>query len=407
VLKKFIPLVIVFLLMSIPVGAEDFNFMVFGDSRISFPSSPIPPAYKQILKETNLINPDLVFHTGDLVFGYGDSAQELKDEYASISNLMSTVIPKIYYVPGNHDYQNQYTTALFVKLTGQKEGYFSVKHKGATFIVLNTDIPGQVGDVAGEQRLWLEKELEKNKYSSTIFIFMHRPLFSFLIPDADKKGEYSHSPEYDFVSEAARKSLLDLITKYKVTAVFAGHEHLYYRVDYEGIPFITLGGGGAAFSAPPEKGGFYHYMIVSVSGDKVKLELMEPYQFLIEQRYYKKGSKTYGEAVIHDMHAPILKRPLPLRGIKFTLPKGKYGVAVDTFIPHERILKVEEAEDKYRQGSITEKVEALKIKMVLPRAVNASIYKIEPNKQDKNKIDVWVKANSPGTLSIRLTIKPE
>ncbi|MCW4019780.1 MAG: hypothetical protein NWF14_00905 [Candidatus Bathyarchaeota archaeon] len=33
------------------------------------------------------------------------------------------------------------------------------------------------------------------------------------------------------------------MTKYKVTAILAGHEHLYYRTDYKGVPFITLGGG--------------------------------------------------------------------------------------------------------------------------------------------------------------------
>ena len=162
----------------------DFNFIVFGDSRIAMPGAPVTPAYLRILEETNLINPDMVIHTGDLIFGYGDSDKQLKEEYAEIFDLMATLTPEVHYVPGNHDYQTSLSVQEFKKWTGQ-EDYFSFDYEGVVFIILNTELPGQVGEVAGEQHRWLEEELEKNKDARALFIFTHRPLFSFLFPDPD------------------------------------------------------------------------------------------------------------------------------------------------------------------------------------------------------------------------------
>ncbi|TKJ46329.1 hypothetical protein CEE34_09140 [Candidatus Aerophobetes bacterium Ae_b3a] len=140
----------------------------------------MPVAYKRILTDINLINPDLIVHTGDLVFGYGDSEEQLKIEYSKVGKLISTVVPKIYFVPGNHDFQTPLTTKHFIELTGQKRDYFSFDREGVTFIILNSDVPGQVREITGEHRKWLENELEKKKSSRGIFVFMYRPPFSFL-----------------------------------------------------------------------------------------------------------------------------------------------------------------------------------------------------------------------------------
>lgn len=192
--KKIAVLLFLFLLLLHPslcaeLKDDDLVFTVFGDSRVAFQGAPIPVAYKRILTEINLINPDLIVHTGDLVFGYGDSEEELKIEYSNVGKLVSTVVPRIYFVPGNHDFQTPLTTKHFIELTGQKRDYFSFDRKAVTFIILNTDVPGQVGEITGEQRKWLANELEKKKSSRAIFVFMHRPLFSFLKPNADDKGD--------------------------------------------------------------------------------------------------------------------------------------------------------------------------------------------------------------------------
>jgi predicted phosphodiesterase len=397
--------ILIFSLMLQPAlvaETDDLLFVVFGDSRPAYQGAPIPVAFERILAEINLINPDLVIHTGDLVYGYGDSEEQLRIEYSNIGKRMASVVPRIYYVPGNHDFQTLLTTRYFRQMTGQKKDYFSFDHKGVRFIILNTDIPGQVGEIAGEQLEWLEKELRK--HSRPVFVFMHRPLFSFLLPDADKKGDLAE-PMYNFVSEKARWAVIDLLTRHKVTAVFAGHEHLYYRTDYKGIPFITLGGGGATFSVPPDKGGFFHYMIVSVKGKEVEFDLMEPYHFAVETKTYNKDGKTYGEALIHNIHGEVFEGIIPLRGIRFTLPKGRYTVKAESVVSPSQMVKAGES-----LGIVEAEMEEAKekeIQALIAQNLKPTIYKIEPNSEDPNMLDMWVGLDAPGTFSVRLILIPE
>lgn len=60
-----------------------------------------------------------------------------------------------------------------------------------------------------------------------------------------------------------------------MTAVFAGHEHLYQRKQAGGIVHITTGGGGAPLYADEKDGGFHHYVLVNVDGEKVSGEVVD------------------------------------------------------------------------------------------------------------------------------------
>jgi hypothetical protein len=57
--------------------------------------------------------------------------------------------------------------------------------------------------------------------------------------------------------------------------VFLGHEHMYLRKTVDGIPHIIAGGGGAPLYAKDEDGGFYHYVLVTVDGEKVSGEVVD------------------------------------------------------------------------------------------------------------------------------------
>ncbi len=78
---------------------------------------------------------------------------------------------------------------------------------------------------------WLEKEL-KAAHGMHIFIFKHRPYYTV--------GNKSYN-------DVERKStkVTRLFTKYKVTAVFSGHDHLYYRTVRDGVNYIVSSGAGA------------------------------------------------------------------------------------------------------------------------------------------------------------------
>ena len=63
--------------------------------------------------------------------------------------------------------------------------------------------------------------------------------------------------------------------KQKVDFVFSGHEHLYLRQVVDGINHVISGGGGAPLYADDKDGGFYHFVLVTVHGDRVIGEVVD------------------------------------------------------------------------------------------------------------------------------------
>jgi len=215
-------------------------FAVTGDTQIVEPAASTSPGCYRILEEIDLINPDLFFHTGDLIFGYGDDETRLHEEFNHAFELLATMVPPVLISPGNHDYCSPQAIQYFNQKTGHPDGYFSLVKNDVAFIILNTEIPGQVGEITGKQRAWLAAELEKHKQARAIFLFMHRP--SFVTHKAETVSATTPLAACGFASIEARDNLLDLITRFPVSAVFSGHEHHFSRHDYKGIPFFTNGG---------------------------------------------------------------------------------------------------------------------------------------------------------------------
>ena len=58
-----------------------------------------------------------------------------------------------------------------------------------------------------------------------------------------------------------------------IRGVFSGHEHLYSYQERDGIRYYTSGGAGAPLYAAPERGGFHHFLRVSVNGTHVEVSL--------------------------------------------------------------------------------------------------------------------------------------
>ncbi len=407
-MKKFVVLLFVIVLLlsfsvtgqATDIDSDNYRFIVIGDTRPSFTGAPFSPAYMKILEEINWINPDFVIHTGDLIFGYGESGEILKDDYGRALELLSMVNPKIYYVPGNHDYQSPEAADYFSQLSGYKDGYYSFNAHGATFIILNTDIPGQLGQITGEQREWLEKTLLNAKDAKAIFVFMHRPLFSFLVPDEDQRGDIPES-DCNFISKKAKNDLLDLITKYPITAVIAGHEHLFYHTEYKGIPFYTIGGGGAPFSTSPEKGGFFHYLIVNVNNDDISYKIMEPYHFSVDTKVITENGVSRGEALIHNIDGELQSGLIQLNGIKFTLPQGDYSVKIEPAVTTEQLVKVGKATGLLKEST------SLGTFSQLLKLFEPTFFKVEPHPQNNQVVSVSVGVNALGSLPIRVTVQPK
>jgi hypothetical protein len=77
----------------------------------------------------------------------------------------------------------------------------------------------------------------------------------------------------------------------------------------------VLGGSGAPLYAPPDRGGFSHYLVVRLSGDKVGYELIEPGRLYVETAPPKPGEARFWLVNSNDFQSPM-----PLRGFEVEVP---------------------------------------------------------------------------------------
>lgn len=234
------------------IDAGSFSFAVIGDSQ---PKNLFgqPEVLKKIISEINKFNTDFIVHLGDKISGSRDSSV-VREQYKEFLQVIKELKVPIHYTVGNHEIcrikdNEEIHRELFGPL------YHSFVHKNCLFLVLNTDVVGNEGMITNQQLVWLKDELEKSRDMRYIFVFLHRPLFSVL----ERKKNYR-----DFISEEHRDEVTGLLKSYGVSAVFAGHEHLYHSDVYDGLVQIISGGGGAPFHFYP-LGNFYHYLLIEVT----------------------------------------------------------------------------------------------------------------------------------------------
>jgi hypothetical protein len=209
---------------------DNIHFLVFGDSK---GSDQLP----SVLKIADALNPQFCITTADLVNkGGGDIGIELYQELDKTAGWFFRKYPT-WPSLGNHEVSGPKTStheknyesgvANFGDFFGLKNPLYSFTYKNAKFIALDWIKVSE----SQEKLAWLENEL-KEAAGKHIFIFKHRPYYTV--------GHKS----YDDV-EGKPTIVTDLFSKYKVTAVFSGHDHIYYRTKRDGVIYMVSAGAGA------------------------------------------------------------------------------------------------------------------------------------------------------------------
>jgi 3',5'-cyclic AMP phosphodiesterase CpdA len=266
-----------------------------------------------IFSEIGLIRPDFVLWTGDVVYGYGDSTRELSVEYDRFAKAARTCGVPFFNAPGNHEIHHRTgepcgdhaSEAEFVRQFGNLYGSFDAG--GAHFIALDTAQVCSEDRLDAQQLAWLENDLEANKNARAIFVFSHTEFFT--SPTIDEDDGRFH-PEIQGKAE-----LIALFRRYPVRAVFSGHEHLYSHETHDGIDYFIAGGGGAPLYAPPERGGFSHYVLVRLSAGAIRYDVIEPGHLYVER-----GPDLVGKSSTWVVNANDLD--VPLRGATIEVPAG-------------------------------------------------------------------------------------
>lgn len=221
------------------IGADYPPFAVIGDTKIGVTEA----VYKRFLEKTEKERIDLIFITGDVIDRPG-AANEW-ERFLELTGTKRT----FHIAPGNHDINNVKSLKVYEKII-QKPPYYAFVLNDIQFIILCTEIPGEISKVTGKQLEWLKKTLEQ-PFAQRI-VFLHKPLFPTTFGKRYGLDRYHED----------RDILHDLFVKNNVKMVFAGHEHLYNRSEKDGITYVITGGGGARLlTFNEEHGGFFHYIV--------------------------------------------------------------------------------------------------------------------------------------------------
>lgn len=234
-----------------PVGS---SFLVVGDSRSS------DAVYRDIIAAmtSSLSFSAGMLHTGDMIENAGHRKQWT--HFLEMTAPVAALMPW-YGVVGNHDVNSAASQELYqsmMNFPGNKL-YYSFDLLKSHFIILDTEIPGAVGGIVGDQLAWLKQDLQTYASSAqALFVFTHRPPF----PQGHYQGD----------NLANADELHQLFLQYGVDVVFSGHEHQYYTFRKDAVQYVVTGGGGAPIYTGGSGESFHHFLLI---------ELLPPNKILI------------------------------------------------------------------------------------------------------------------------------
>jgi acid phosphatase type 7 len=248
------------------VGSS-FQFAVIGDNRDG------NEVYTRLIKQILERNPQFIIHLGDMIPKPGEK------EWQEFFEISKPIDLPFFPVVGNHEtWRTPRGEAMYRRqfaLPGGKT-YYAFRAGNGLFVILDSE----KGDrkIEKEQRSWLEETLLSSKEVFK-FVFLHRPLF----PPADSLKLGRAMDRYP----SDRDNIHGLFLRSKVKAVFAADDHRYDRSEEGGILYLITGGGGAPIYALKNRGGYFHYVWISVregrmAGEAVDVDGQVQDRFVIE-----------------------------------------------------------------------------------------------------------------------------
>ena len=250
---------------------ESFHFAIYGDRTGGVPAGL--KVLEQAVADTNLLDPDLVMTVGDLIQGYNEKPEWMK-QMREFKDIMSKLRMAWFPVAGNHD--------IYWRGPGQApEGHhennyrkhfgplwYSFRHKNCGFIVLYSDEgdrtsnrkgfnSGELQMMSNEQLAFLDKALRELESADHIFLFLHHPRWL---------GRGYTGSNWNVVDEKLRAAG-------NVTAVFAGHIHqMTYSRHQDDIEYYTLATTGGHLSADIPGAGYLHHLnLVTVRKERISV----------------------------------------------------------------------------------------------------------------------------------------
>jgi acid phosphatase type 7 len=217
------------------------------------------------------LHPDLVLHTGDVVYPAGQGRHYDRRFFAPYRNLIKTV--PVFPVLGNHDVRKGNGAAFLENFhpplgsPASTTRYYSFDWGNTHFVALNSELyHDDKRSDPEKQKAFLVQDLGASRKRWKV-AFMHRSPY----------GSSRHGGD-----GRVREDLEPLFVKYGVDLVFSGHDHVYERtVPIRGVTYVVSGGGGRRLypagnsDLTASSVSTHHAVLVRVSGRDLLLEAVE------------------------------------------------------------------------------------------------------------------------------------
>ena len=262
---------------TLPKG-ENITFAILGDSRTR------PDDWAKVAAAVTQTKPAFTVFVGDMVTN-GRNDYIWDEQFFRPAKEYFATIP-FYAVIGNHEHNIPLFTQIFPTPGGKN---WSQKIGS----VLLVGIDGEMKWTKDSKLTkWLEDLLEKSK-AKFIFLISHYPAWS-----SGNHGRMKNGKPKEKTIRTARNILMPILEKYKATAMFAGHDHIYERSEPEsGVSMIVTGGAGApryGKAKNAEKQNPYskvfasklHYCMLEVDGDTCTMKVFTPDGKILDTRIW-------------------------------------------------------------------------------------------------------------------------
>ncbi|UCF50372.1 MAG: metallophosphoesterase [Thermoplasmatales archaeon] len=306
---------------------DNFSFIHLADFHVGDPRGLLESiresigmkSIKRCISEINILNPNFVIISGDLVFGQL-YPREYSKEYKKCYELIQMFDVPTYLCPGNHDgYRRPFEDGLefWKKFFGPH--YYSFDYGNYHYLSINSYDMSALsrfaflfiplnwgGSIQDEQLNWIEEDLASSNPDLTFMFMHHNPLW-------ETKRESLFRKSYK-----NRENLLDLIYQYGVDMVLAGHVHFDNVTIVNETTYVTTTTPSSSYSGNDS---YWGYRLIKIEdGEIASFNYKEPKfsipSYNLELTYLSRDSAE----IVNDLETDIDAL------VKFKLPKDEYKV---------------------------------------------------------------------------------
>ncbi len=247
-----------------------------------------PGVYESALEKLNLLQPEFVLSTGDLIDGYTTDPKVMTAQWNEFDALVNRLQMPFHYVAGNHDISNPLMLEAWKARHGSP--WSSFVYQNVLFLSLHTE-DRPFGGLGAEQLAWVKETLAANAGVRWTILFMHRPLWR----ESNQAG-----------FEQVRAAL-----KGRKFTVFASHYHNYLKSSVDGMDaYILATAGGGSELRGAELGELDHLAWVTMKADgphvaNLALNGIQPDDLVTEETHervaaLRDGGWLRASPVVHD-----------------------------------------------------------------------------------------------------------